>query len=59
MLSLVCQNGDQSPSKRKNFKNIADMKNQGRVSSVVANLSPVGITHPVVSILCQLGHKLK
>lgn len=59
MLSLICQNGDQSPSKRKNFKNIADMKKQGTVSSVVANLSPVGVTHLVVSILCCLGHKLK
>lgn len=55
MFSLTCQNGDQSPSKIKNFKNIADVKNQGTVSLAVAKLSPVGITHPVVSFPSCVG----
>lgn len=53
MFSLPCQNGDQRTSKIKNLKNAADVNIRG-TSLGNTSLSPAGITHPVVPILCWL-----
>lgn len=53
MFSSPCQNGDQRTSKIKNMKNAAGVNIRG-TSLGNTSLSPAGITHPVVPILCWL-----